>query len=50
MRTQTERRLVEKITEPEGLKALVAEDNELNREIALEILREYGFRVDTAEN
>ena len=26
------------------------EDNELNREIAPEILREYGFRVDTAEN
>ena len=34
----------------EGLKALVVEDNELNREIAPEILREYGFRVDTAEN
>ena len=29
---------------------LLVEDNELNREIALEILREYGFRVDTAEN
>ena len=50
MRTQMEHRPVEKITEPEGLKALVVEDNELNREIALEILREYGFRVDTAEN
>ena len=50
MRTQTEHRPVEKITEPEGLKALVVEDNELNREIAPEILREYGFRVDTAEN
>ncbi len=50
MRTQAEHRPVEKIAEPEGLKALVVEDNELNREIALEILREYGFRVDTAEN
>ena len=50
MRTQAEHRPVEKITELEGLKALVVEDNELNREIALEILREYGFRVDTAEN
>ena len=50
MRTQAEHRPVEKITEPEGLKALVVEDNELNREIAPEILREYGFRVDTAEN
>ena len=29
---------------------LLVEDNELNREIAQEILREYGFRVDPAEN
>ena len=29
---------------------LLAEDNELNREIALEILGEYGFRIDTVEN
>ena len=29
---------------------LLVEDNELNREIAQEILCEYGFRVDTAEN
>ena len=29
---------------------LLVEDNELNREIAQEILSEYGFRVDTAEN
>ena len=50
MRTQAEHRPVEKITEPEDLKALVVEDNELNREIEPEILREYGFRVDTAEN
>ena len=33
-----------------GKHILLVEDNELNREIALEILREYGFRVDTAEN
>ncbi|MGN0638502.1 MAG: response regulator [Huintestinicola sp.] len=29
---------------------LLVEDNELNREIAYEILNEYGFIVDTAEN
>ena len=29
---------------------LLVEDNELNREIAQEILREYGLKVDTAEN
>ena len=29
---------------------LLAEDNELNREIAVEILSEYGFVMDTAEN
>ena len=29
---------------------LLVEDNELNREIALEILGEYGFLIDTAEN
>lgn len=29
---------------------LLAEDNELNREIALEILGEYGFTIDIAEN
>ena len=29
---------------------LLVEDNELNREIATEILTEYGFIVDTAEN
>ena len=33
-----------------GKNILLVEDNELNREIAQEILREYGFRVDTAEN
>lgn len=29
---------------------LLVEDNELNREIAIEILGEYGFCIDTAEN
>ena len=29
---------------------LLVEDNELNREIAVELLNEYGFLVDTAEN
>ena len=29
---------------------LLVEDNELNREIAVEILNEYGFLVDTAKN
>ena len=33
-----------------GKKLLLVEDNELNREIALELLGEYGFNMDTAEN
>ena len=33
-----------------GRKLLLVEDNELNREIALEILKEAGFVVDTAED
>ena len=33
-----------------GKHILLAEDNELNREIAVEILSKYGFMVDTAEN
>ncbi len=33
-----------------GKKALLVEDNELNREIAVEILTEEGLIVDTAEN
>ena len=33
-----------------GKHILLVEDNELNREIAQEILREYGFVVDSAEN
>ena len=42
--------LPEKNADFKGKQILLVEDNELNREIALEILREYGFRVDTAEN
>ena len=33
-----------------GRHILLVEDNELNREIAVAILHEYGFLVDTAEN
>ena len=33
-----------------GKRILLVEDNELNREIAAEILSEYGFLVDSAEN
>ena len=33
-----------------GKRILLVEDNELNREIATEILNEYGFLVDSAEN
>ena len=33
-----------------GRHILLVEDNELNSEIAVEILNEYGFLVDTAEN
>ena len=33
-----------------GRHILLVEDNELNREIAMTILHEYGFLVDTAEN
>ena len=34
----------------QGKHLLLAEDNDLNREIALEVLDEYGFVIDTAEN
>ena len=37
-------------TDFKGKHILLAEDNELNREIAVEILNAYGFEVDTAEN
>jgi len=42
--------LPEKNADFKGKRILLVEDNELNREIAQEILREYGFWVDPAEN
>lgn len=39
-----------KKTELTGKKILLVEDNEINREIETEILEDYGFIVDTAEN
>ena len=42
--------LPQKDADFKGRHILLVEDNELNREIAQEILREYGFRVNTAEN
>ena len=42
--------LPEKATGFKGKHILLAEDNELNREIAEEILNAYGFEVDIAEN
>ena len=46
----TQELLPQKDADFKGRQILLVEDNELNREIAQEILREYGFRVDTAEN
>ena len=34
----------------EGKRALLVDDNALNREIGVEILQSYGFTVETAEN
>ena len=49
-----DRRRTERTTYQEydfsGKRVLLVEDNELNSEIATEILTEYGFIVDTAEN
>ena len=62
LRIQSARRRVEKIPELEGpalpaaradfrdRRILLVEDNELNSEIAAEILSQYGFQVDTAKN
>ena len=63
-RLQSEKHHTERSAELEGLKALVVdddfntygrcillvEDNELNSEITVEILNEYGYMVDTAGN
>lgn len=46
----TQELLPEKEEDFKGRNLLLVEDNELNREIALEILSECGFQVDTAEN
>ena len=45
-----QRLLPEKNADFKGKHILLVEDNELNREIAQETLREYGFLVDSAEN
>ena len=45
-----QRLLPEKNADFKDRHILLVEDNELNREIAQEILREYGFLVDSAEN
>ena len=62
LRIQSARRRVEKIPELESpvlpaaradfrdRRILLVEDNELNSEIAAEILSQYGFQVDTAKN
>jgi diguanylate cyclase (GGDEF)-like protein len=39
-----------KMSSFEGKRVLVVEDNELNREIAWEILSEFGFEIETAED
>ena len=62
LRIQSAHRRVEKIPELEGpalpaaradfrdRRILLVEDNDLNSEIAAEILSQYGFQVDTAKN
>ncbi|MCM1299226.1 MAG: response regulator [[Eubacterium] siraeum] len=49
---ETEREETEKQEEIsfKGRRLLLAEDNELNREIATELLKEWGFLIETAEN
>ena len=41
---------IEEKADYSGRKLLLVEDNEMNREIACEILEEYGFVIDTAED
>ena len=48
--TETQDILPGKDADFRGRHILLVEDNELNREIAVAILHEYGFLVDTAEN
>ena len=40
----------EELTDFTGIRALLVEDNEINREIATMILEEEGFEIETAEN
>ena len=40
----------ETVQRPNGVRLLLVEDNELNREIAMELLNERGFEVDSAED
>ena len=49
-KTETEPKAEAKAYGFEGKKLLLVEDNEMNREIAEEILREVGFIIDTAED
>ena len=48
--TQEDTASVVEVENFKGKHLLLVEDNDLNREIAFEILNEYGFIVDTAEN
>ncbi|MCM1570089.1 MAG: response regulator [Roseburia sp.] len=41
---------VEEAESFQGRRLLLVEDNELNREIAVELLKEWGFQIETAEN
>ena len=50
MQTEAQDILPGKNADFRGRHILLVEDNELNREIAVAILHEYGFLVDTAEN
>ncbi|MEG2896775.1 MAG: response regulator [Eubacterium sp.] len=40
----------EKMDHFQGKRLLLVEDNEMNREIAVDILTQYGFEIDCAEN
>ena len=48
--TDSEKPVIEEKADYSGKKILLVEDNEMNREIACEILKEYGFIIDTAED
>ncbi len=49
-RESEDRRRTGKRRDPEGLRVLLVEDNEINREIAGELLQEFGMVIDFAEN